>query len=151
MGRHPNTARDNDILKRLKARETLESIADSYNMTKQRVGQVGREQGHRYTNINDTIICDACGKSFTRNALQIHVDKRYCSRKCAHKKLRKPEGKWSMYGSVKLTCAGCGKEFVRTSKYHSTVLANKRTKDGEHNFCTQKCFGKHAGDFYYMT
>ena len=151
MGRHANTARDAIILERLKANETLLSIARTYGISKQRVYQVGREHGHRCTKITDTAICPTCGKEFTRNYQQIYHDKTYCCRKCQHQTLRKPKGKWSLYGSIKLICSGCGVVFERTNKQHSVVLANKTGKDEDHNFCTRECFGKHGKEFFYMT
>ncbi len=111
MGRHArNTDRDADILIRLKKKETLKSIAAFYNMTKQRVAQVGREYGHKYTKISDIAICVVCGKSFPRNAVKIGLNRKHCSRKCVAAKLRKPEGRYSRYGFTKLICAGCKKE-----------------------------------------
>ena len=151
MGRHPNTDRDADILKRLKANETLLSIAKSYGLTRQRVYQVGREHGHKYTKVTDTVICPTCDKEFTRTYQQIYHDKKFCTRKCQHVTMRKPKGKWSLYGNIKLICAGCGKQFERTNKQHSVVLANKKGKDEGHNFCTHECFSKHANDFFYMS
>ncbi len=138
--------RNLDIVQRISSGETLTAIGKDYDLSRERIRQIGLMYGVTYNRKRDSATCETCGKVFPRDAGAILKNQRYCSPQCFHKVNKsaiKPEGKYSKYGYVTLKCKGCGKEFNRTKHYHQTVKATRRLQCGKEPkdfYCNVGCF-----------
>ena len=137
--------RNLEIAHRISNGERLTAIGKDYDLSKERIRQIGLIYGFTYKRKRDSVICETCGKTFPRNSGGILKNQRYCSRQCFHKVNKstiKPDGKYSRYGFVLLKCKGCGKEFERTKYYHQIIVASRRrySKEPKDFYCNLECF-----------
>lgn len=84
-------------------------------------------------NKNESIlICDNCGKEFTRQDSSINEGKHFCCLDCAKSgRIGEDAANWQG-GKITVSCDWCGKEFER---YKSWIGDSK-------NFCSHECHGK---------
>jgi len=124
---------------------TLREIGDKYGITRERVRQLC--VGLPKPDLRIHRDCATCGVEFAgRNC------SKYCSNECGsvanRLAKRTPESKWSRYGTIKMTCAGCGVDFERVRYLDAIGTESRRARgviDSGLRFCTKECYWEHCG------
>lgn len=122
--------------------QTLESIAEQVDLSRERVRQIVKKfeiptPKRTRKPTTETAFCEPCGKEFLRKR---GTKKKYCSPKC--RSMAQSHKPHSHYGVITLVCDGCGKTFERNSHAHQIGiwLAKKQGRESKRNFCTPKCY-----------
>jgi len=100
---------------------TLQKIASSVGITKQRAWRILTEAGFRIEGVNKYYRCKECGK-------YLGIKKKsYC-----------PECKRKLK-LIPVSCDTCGKIFYRSAKSQERLITKRNYK---HTFCSRQCLGK---------